>query len=695
MEFRIASSFQDSLQKLTNTEQTAAKSTVYDLQANPANPGLQFHRLDKPKDPNFWSVRSNQDIRVIVHRLDSSFLVCYVDHHDKAYKWAENRKLEVHPATGAAQIVEIRETVKEIVIPKYVEAEMPKRPIFENWDRDRLLQFGVPEEWIDDVLSVTSEDQLLELVDHLPDEAANALLIIFDGGVPEVSIAEEKTPFDHPDALRRFRVMKDVDELKAALEFPWEKWAIYLHPAQREIVEKNYSGPGRVSGSAGTGKTIVALHRAVNLARQNPDSRILLTTFSPTLADNLRNKLRVLISAEPRLAERIDVHAIHSIARRLYELKFGKPKIVSETELGALIKVASEAVDGHKFSQSFLRAEWDQIVDAWQIKDWEGYRDVVRLGRKTRLPEKQRESAWKIFECLKARLSEEGLVTHAMIFDRLTADLEGGAPAPYDFVVVDEAQDLTPTQLRFLSALARTRANGLFFAGDLGQRIFQQAFSWLSLGVDIRGRSRSLKINYRTSHQIRSHADRLLGPEVADVDGIVEDRRGTISIFNSADPEIKTFNSVEGEIAGVGEWISRLTNEGVLPTEIAVFVRSEDELERAASAVAGSGLQHTILDSSIEPADGSVSIGTMHLAKGLEFRAVAVVACDDEIVPLQARIETVAEESDLEEVYNTERHLLYVACTRARDHLLVTSGDVPSEFLADLNSLETPPIKMH
>lgn len=695
MEFRIASSFQDSLQKLTNTEQTAAKSTVYDLQANPANPGLQMHRLDKIKDQNFWSVRSNQDIRVIVHKIENSLLVCYVDHHDKAYKWAENRKLEVHPATGAAQIVEIRETVKEIVIPKYVEAEMPKRPIFENWDRDRLLQFGVPEEWIDDVLSVTSEDQLLALVDHLPAEAADALLIIFDGGVPEVSIAEEKTPFDHPDALRRFRVMQDVDELKAALEFPWEKWAIYLHPAQREIVEKNYSGPARVSGSAGTGKTIVALHRAVNLARQNPDSRILLTTFSPTLANNLRNKLRVLISAEPRLAERIDVHAIHSIARRLYELKFGKPKIVSDTELGALIKVASEAVDGHKFSQSFLRAEWDQIVDAWQIKDWEGYRDVVRLGRKTRLPEKQRESAWKIFECLKARLSEEGLVTHAMIFDRLTADLEGGAPAPYDFVVVDEAQDLTPTQLRFLSALARTRANGLFFAGDLGQRIFQQAFSWLSLGVDIRGRSRSLKINYRTSHQIRSHADRLLGPEVADVDGIVEDRRGTISIFNSADPEIKTFDSVEGEIAGVGEWISRLTNEGVLPTEIAVFVRSKDELERAASAVAGSGLQHTILDSSIEPADGSVSIGTMHLAKGLEFRAVAVVACDDEIIPLQARIETVAEESDLEEVYNTERHLLYVACTRARDHLLVTSGDVPSEFLADLNSLETPPIKMH
>lgn len=717
MEFRIASSFQDSLQKLTNTEQTAVKSTVYDLQSNPANPGLQFHRLDKPKDPNFWSVRSNQDIRVIVHRLDSSFLVCYVDHHDKAYKWAENRKLEVHPATGAAQIVEIRETVKEIVIPRYVEAEVPKRPIFENWDKARLLQFGIPLEWIDDVKSVTSEDQLLQLVEHLPAEAADALLIIADGGKPTIPvdlseicfsledlafdspIADPEPPpikpslprsaFMHPDALRRFRLLKDVDELKVALEYPWEKWAIYLHPAQREIVQKQYNGPARVSGSAGTGKTIVALHRAVFLGRKHPNSRVLLTTFSQNLANNLRNKLRVLLSAEPSLAEQIDVYAIDLLARRLYELKFGKPNVASAGDIAEMVAEAAQAVEGHKFTNTFLHAEWNQIVDAWQIADWEGYRDVARLGRKTRLPEKQRELVWAIFEQLRKRLGNSGFVTNAMIFERLTNDLQSRAPVPYDFAVVDEAQDLTPTQLRFLAALARDRDYGLFFAGDLGQRIFQQGFSWLSLGVDIRGRSRTLKINYRTSHQIRSQADRLLGAEVSDVDGVVETRRGTISIFNGDAPRIQTYDSVKDEIEGVASWMKELIGKGLRPNEIAVFVRSEDELDRAAAAVKLAGLQLIVLDTSIDTAPGSVSIGTMNLAKGLEFRAVAVMACDDEIIPSQTRIETVAEESDLEEVYNTERHLLYVACTRARDHLLVTAASHPSEFLDDLLARES------
>ncbi len=686
MDFRIASSFQDSLQRLTNTEQTVVKTTVFDLQSNPANPGLQMHRLDKIKDPNFWSVRANQDIRVIVHKMGANLLVCYVDHHDKAYKWAENRKLEVHPQTGAAQIVEIRETVKEIVIPRYVEADTPKRQIFEGWDKEALLGYGVPIEWLEDVVAVTSEDQLLQLVEHLPAEASDALLIIADGGTPEVSVPAiaPSTPFDHPDALRRFRVMKDVDELKAALEYPWEKWAIFLHPAQREGVERNYGGPARVSGAAGTGKTIVALHRAVHLARNNPDSRVLLTTFSPTLANNLRNKLRVLIGAEPRLAEQIEVHSIDVMARRLFGLKFGKAKVASNEEIKDLLEEAARAADGHKFTPSFLYSEWVQVVDAWQIKDWESYRDVARLGRKTRLPEKQREMAWATFEQLRGQLSAGDLVTDSMIFDRLTLDLEGGSPAPYDFAVVDEAQDLTPAQLRFLAALGSGRDNGLFFAGDLGQRIFQQAFSWLSLGVDIRGRSRSLKINYRTSHQIRSSADRLLGPEVADVDGVVEGRRGTVSIFNGADPEIKIYDSVEAESDGVAKWMKTLVGEGLRPNEIAVFVRSEKELDRAATAVENAGYQHTVLDTSIEPSPGCVAIGTMNLAKGLEFRAVAVMACDDEILPSQERIETVAEVSDLDEVYNTERHLLYVACTRARDHLLVTAAKNPSEFLDDL-----------
>jgi superfamily I DNA/RNA helicase len=270
------------------------------------------------------------------------------------------------------------------------------------------------------------------------------------------------------------------------------------------------------------------------------------------------------------------------------------------------------------------------------------------------------------------------------MFRRLAEQLGNGKRPPFDFAVVDEAQDVSVAQLRFLAAVGAGKPNSLFFAGDLGQRIFQQPFSWKSLGVDIRGRSRTLHINYRTSHQIRTQADRLLGPELSDVDGITEERLGTISVFNGPAPEIRVLKSSDEEIQTVSEWLRDRNNEGVVPHEIGVFVRSPAELDRARAAVEKSGLSFTVLDEKVETTDGHVSICTMHLAKGLEFRVVVVMACDDEIIPLQQRIETAADDSDLEEVYNTERHLLYVACTRARDHLLVTSVQPASEFLDDL-----------
>lgn len=688
MEFRISDTFTDSLAKLTGDEQKAVKTTAFDLQLNPANPGMSFHKLDKARDKNFWSVRAGSDLRIIVHKSSDSLLLCFVDHHDPAYQWAERRKLEIHPNTGAAQLVEIRETVQEITIPRYVEAPQlvqPKLPLFEHIAADALLGYGVPKEWLNDVRAA-NEDTILELADHLPAEAAEALLELATGGKPQQPqpAATGTNPFDHPDAQRRFRVMNNVEELENALNYPWEKWTVFLHPAQRQLVEKDYSGPARVSGSAGTGKTIVALHRAVYLTRSNPDARVLLTTFSDTLASALRTKLKRLIGSEPRLGERLDVHAMNAIGLRIYELHFGKSKIASREMLKQLLAESSSAADGHKFSSHFLWTEWDQIVDAWQLDSWEAYRDVTRLGRKTRLPEQQRTLLWSIFEKVRSALVERSLITHAEMFTKLATRIADSKNYPFDYCVVDEAQDINVAQLRFLAALGGGRPNSLYFAGDLGQRIFQQAFSWKALGVDIRGRSRTLRINYRTSHQIRMQADLLLGPELSDVDGNSEERRGTTSVFNGPPPVICALDSQREETATVATWLGERITEGLKPHEIGVFVRTSAELVRAKSAISEAGLDFKILDEHVETMIDQVSVCTMHLAKGLEFRAVVVMACDDEIIPLQERIETVADDADLQEVYDTERHMLYVACTRARDHLLVTSGDVPSEFLDDL-----------
>jgi mRNA-degrading endonuclease RelE of RelBE toxin-antitoxin system len=688
MKFRIAETFTGSLNNLTGEEKKSVKTTAFDLQLNPANPGMKFHSLDKAKDKNFWSVRVNKDIRLIVHKTHDSLLLCYVGHHDKAYRWGERRKLETHPKTGAAQIVEVRETVQEIIIPKYVEVEQPSPPkplLFTHLTDDELLGYGVPQEWLNDVREA-NEDKLLVLADHLPAEAAEALLELATGGKPEVPKPSGvgADPFAHPDAQRRFRVMSNIEELERAFKYPWEKWTIFLHPAQRNWVERDYNGPARVSGSAGTGKTIVALHRSVFLAKKYPDARVLLTTFSEILANALRNRLKRLISNEPQLAERLEVHSIKAIGQQIFKSNFSHLKIISQEKILELLKQYSAEVDEHKFSLPFLLMEWEQVVDAWQLETWEAYRDVKRIGRKTRLPEKQRVVLWSIFEMLHERLKSENLITESGLFTKLAVTLAGRENPPFDFAIVDESQDISVSHLRFLAALGKQRPNSLFFAGDLGQRIFQQPFSWLAIGVDIRGRSRILNVNYRTSHQIRIQADFLLSPEISDADGNIEERSKTVSVFNGPNPTIQVALDQEAEIEMVGKWLTDRSNEGVMPHEFGIFVRSESEIDRARNAVNKSGLPFQVLDNKVETISGQLSISTMHLAKGLEFRAVVVMACDDDVIPLQERIETAVDGSELEEIYNTERHLLYVACTRARDQLLITGVNPASEFLDDI-----------
>lgn len=691
MNFCLASTFSDSLARLPGELQKAVKTTAFDLHVNPVSPGLSFHKVDRARDKHFWSVRVSQDIRIIVHKDGDSLLLCYVDHHDKAYAWAERRKLEVHPTTGAAQLVEVRETVMEVPIITYVPGEAPASPkaaptIAERGvTREDLLKHGVPEEWIDDVLAAT-DDTVLGLVDHLPQEAAEAVLALAVGETPAVPAvaAPSADPFAHPDAQRRFRVMENVEELERALEYPWDKWSVFLHPAQRDIVERRFGGPARVAGTAGTGKTVVALHRAVHLARRNPDARVLLTTFSVTLARMLRQKLLRLISGEPALMDRIVVDPIDELGFTLFQQSFGTPQRATEGMIRSALSELSRKVGGHSFSDAFLFHEWTEVVDAWRLTSWEAYRDVARLGRKTRLGEKQRRVLWDIFSQLQRRLEEGALFTPAMLFAEVTRELKRTGEKPFHHVV-DEAQDINVPQLRFLAAMAGERPDGLFFAGDLGQRIFQTPFSWKSLGVDVRGRSYTLRINYRTSHQIRRQADRLLDPEIADVDGNVESRRGALSVFNGPDPEVRLFPTEAEEIAAIGEFLKARIADGVVPEEIGVFVRSRDQVSRARDGIRAAGLEPTSPGPGVDPEPGRVVLLPMHLAKGLEFRAVVVACCDEDVLPLESRIAEVTDDSDLEEVYNTERHLLYVACTRARDQLLVTGVEPGSEFLGDLS----------
>ena len=687
MYFLIADTFTDALARLSAADQKAVKSSAFDLQTNPQHPGLQMHRIDNSRDPNFWSVRVNADVRIILHRTEASLLLAYVDHHDRAYAWAARRRIEAHPKTGAVQIVEVRERMEEIAPPVALvqrrAAPAPDLP-FGRLADDALLSVGVPTDWLADVRAA-SEDAFLELAPHLPAEASESLLQFATTGVLARPAPATANPYAHPDALRRFRVIEDVKELAQALDSPWERWMVYLHPSQREIAERDFAGPARVAGSAGTGKTVVALHRAVRIAKTSPDARVLLATFSDPLAAALASKVSLLAGPEPSVVPRIRVASLTGAAMELFEVATGRRAHVAKDDqiVRALEKAAADA--GLSAKLNFLRSEWANVVDAWQVKDAAEYLAVPRLGRDRRLGSKQREQFWPVFAAARASLESRGFYTWPGVFTAVTRHFAEKPAKPFSHVVIDEAQDLGVPELRFIAAIAPEGKNALFFSGDLGQRIFQQPFSWKALGVDIRGRAATLKVNYRTSHQIRRAADKLLPGPQRDVDGVVEERKGTVSVFNGPEPTIVIAQDEAAETNAVAVFIKEALAAGVAQREIGVFTRAPEMLNRARAAVYSAGADALELSDRPDDPGERVSIGTMHLAKGLEFKAVAVMACDEDALPLRSRIDAAADEAELEDVYDTERQLLYVAATRARDRLLVTGVKPGSEFLHDLS----------
>ena len=687
MQFIESITFKESLNKLQAGEQRAVNNTVLKLFKNPTQSGLNLEKLHQAKQGNLYSARVSRDIRIIIHIENDDFVLFYVAHHQPAYQWAERHNIEKNLKIGAAQIVQLAERVELSPAPQNVPLESTEQPratyypgIFLKLTKDDLLSVGVPPQWVDKIHNA-SENNITDYFGKVPDEAMEALLDYHTTGelkVPE-PVAPGTDPFDHPDARRRFRVIGDEAELQRALAAPWAQWALFLHPSQREYVERDYDGPTRIAGVAGTGKTIVALHRAAHLARKNPDANILLTSILYPLIDDLSKRMDLLVGHDPDVRQRITIRSLRDVGTDLYQKVFGELNIIEqadESKINSVDTIATsnkisamlEAIAPDNVPMKLLRPEWYEVVDAWQVRSLEAYRNAPRLGRMTQLTEQHYQDFWGIFEQLRAQLKEQGFITTAEMFGRLT-DHFRKEKSPFDFIIADEAQDISVPQMRLLGVLGGGRPNGLFFCGDLGQRIYQQPFSWKLCGVDIGYRSHILRKNYRTSLQIQKQVERLLPSSLTDVDGHSENRERTQSAFNGPEPIIQTFDDGQKEIDFITQWLSALINDnGVAPDEIAIFVRVMEQLERASSVAV----------------DPRIVIDVMQNGKGLEFRAVVLMACNEGVVPSQDRLERYLGDLGIGEIYNTERQLLYVAATRAREHLLITGVKPASEFLNDL-----------
>ena len=682
IELNLTPTFQRSLAKLNKQEQAVVNQAVMSFWMNPDLPGLRIHPL-KLRENRFCSISPNMDLRVIVLKDGTRHALMYVDHHDRAYAWAERRKIERHPVTGSAQLIEFEEVIREEII--HVRREVEASPLFALEDDDYLLSLGVPPAYLPLVKQVVDDDGLLDLCPRLPEEAQEALVELAAGGRPQrispVQIDMLADPFEHPDARRRFWVAADEKALANALERPWAEWLVFLHPSQRLAVERNFDGPARVSGTAGTGKSVVSMHRAAHLARSADGERVLLTTFSKVLASRLANGVDQILGADSAARQRMTISHLHAYAHRLLAESGRKFEIIQRDNLSELLTTHRKELDADKFSDAFIEAEWNAVIDYWGLENWDDYEKVNRTGRGAALPAQQRLQLWQVFSQVRAELKRNNLLSWGDLCDEARRLVEANGTKPFRHVIVDESQDLGPRELRFAASLAPQGPQSLFFAGDIGQLIYRYPFSWLSVGVDVRGRSQRLKVNYRTSEQVQRFADSLIGQRLVDADEQSDDR-STMSPIKGPEPEIVGGGGSEAEREAVRDWIKGLLESGFAPDEIAIFARTKSIIERQVSPVIESlGLEQLLLSTDTQNRQGSLNTGTLHAAKGLEFRAVAVVGCDEGALPLKAAIDAEYEEEAKAIALAREQQLLYVGCTRARERLLVTYAHTPSRFL--------------
>ncbi len=677
----IADSFLDALAGLAPADTARGMSFVTDLRRDRPTPGASLERCTRAKSDGVWSGRLSQDMRVILYKDGPQWVVLYVDHHDEAYRWAEHRTIERHPKTGVLQVVETVESIREIekIVTRPVYADPP---LFEKHASDYLLSLGVPEAWLPTIREIRDEEQLLRLVERLPKDVGERLLDLADGQLvtPPTPIAPEQPAAASPDAGRHFYLAEDDAELAAVLEAPLEKWLAFLHPSQRSLAMATFNGPVLVTGSAGTGKTVVAIHRARHLARHG--RKVLLTSFQTTLCGNLERSLGVLCSDEE--LRQIHVSTVHKVALRLVRKVESTAQIVKPDEVHRMLDYLAEK-EAAGFDPGFVRAEWASVIEKQGIESWEEYRDARRSGRGRPLGRNDREVLWKIFDQVRTSLQRRRLYGWQGICRRATAVVEAEPTlVRYDAVVVDEVQDLSVPELRLLKALAAANPAELMLVGDAGQRIFAGGFSLRALGIEVRGRSRILRINYRTTDQIRRAADRLLASDVEDLDQAMPGRTGARSLLRGPDPVLRAYPSWPEELAGVIGQVRAWIGKGLPGKSIGVFARHNARAEQVQRALAEASLPACLLTDAEHGVADKVQCGTMHRAKGLEFRAVLVADCASGVVPSAKQLAEAEDDADRDALAVLERRLLYVAMTRAREQLVVSWSGLPSPFLASL-----------
>jgi hypothetical protein len=687
----ISDDFLTAYSRIPQAQQKKVREFVTRFQENPKSAAINYESLIETKDSRVRTVRIGLEYRAIVLHPEKGdvYVLVWVDHHDEAMDWAKNKVFDINPQTGALQVLDT----------KFIDAVTAKdtydvNSLFGTFSDEELLSTGLPKGLLPAIRALKTPEGLDEIQKYLPAEAYEALFWIANLGYSvEQALNETSHPqkavdtndlsqaLSHPDSKRRFVSVKNVDELVEILNAPLAKWRIFLHPSQASLVIKKFNGPARVLGGAGTGKTVVAMHRAKHLAANvftKPTDRVLVTTYNKTLAHNLRGNLQSLCGSE---FERIEVTNLHNWAVSFLRSQGVEFAPVSNEEIEQCWSDAFSALGIGEWSPEFFKEEWSEVVQANGISSREEYLNASRIGQRTRLTRPQRDQVWEVFDEYKRNLSALGKMEWVDMIRQTRLYLQSkGISLPYKAIVVDETQDFHQEDLKLIRQIVPEGGNDLFFVGDAHQRIYGKPITLGHCGINIKGRSSKLKINYRTTEEIRNWSLHVLnGEQIDDLDGGTDTDKEYKSLLHGSKPEVRNFPSLSEERKFIVEHLKFLLETENAET-ICLTARTTHQLMNDyIPALLSAKLDYVLLNNETPDHDGAgIRLATMHRIKGLEFHHVIVAGVNAGVVPLEFLKATTA---DFADTLRKERCLFHVSCTRARDTLTITSYGVPSEFL--------------
>jgi hypothetical protein len=685
----MSDDFFRSFADIPRDRQQAVIKFVSQFRQNPTSPGINYEKIRDAADPAMRSVRIDQNYRGIVLKPDKGNVYCllWVAKHDDAYEWAACRRVAVHPELGTVQVFE---TVAGEDRPD-VAASRTSAPsaLFAKLKDRELLRLGVPEEAIALVRAVTTEAELDGVEASLPDEAYEALFLYaagepYDNLIRElekpaaVDTSDFATALERDVSKRHFLLLTEDIDLEALLAAPLALWRVFLHPSQRKLVERVWNGPVRVLGGAGTGKTVVAMHRAVWLARKYanlPGKPVLFTTFTRTLADDIGAQIAMI--ATPAERDRIEIVNVDQWARGLLR-RFGyKQELLFDEKRRREFwsRAQTRIPENVDYPESFYRAEYERVVMPQGCESAEDYMVASRVGRGVQLSRLQRKALWPVFAEYRAQLRSANYRELEEAYrDALVLLNKEGTPLGIRSIVVDETQDMSGAALSLLRAAVPADLNDLFVVGDAHQRIYRHKVTLSKVGIDIKGRGKRLRINYRTTDEIRRWATaKLANCAIDDLDGQPDSLMGYRSLTHGVPPDEFSSPSRDAERKMLRETLARLRTEGFVDSNICLVLRTNEEVDEYADWLKAAGetvrrLDRTTPDDQEKP---GLRVATMHRVKGLEFDAVIIGGYKNP----EFYVQKFADEGDsgvMVDQLTSERCLLHVAATRAKRCLIVS-----------------------